>query len=307
MSWFIYALLAAFLYSSSIVIDKFLLNRQLKRLSEISYTAIAALAGIPFLAVLLVFVRPLPNINTLLYGLAAGWLLMIAYQFYYMALRRSDAALVTTLFQLLLVFNFIFGVSLFNDQPSPTQIVGLVIIAVGVILISLEEKEEKWRLRGDVLLLMIGASLLLSLSDVVFKFAAEDIPFFTLAVSEYISSVIAGLLLITFIPKVRREFRSLMPSLKKSASLMELNETFMLTGTIAIRYALVIGPLALIQGVMGTQPFMVIIIVTLLSLLGIKLNAPKPKSLHPVIRRLLEISAIILVCIGSTLISGTVE
>jgi len=303
MSWFFYALLAAFVYSCSIVTDKLLLTRQFKKVSELSLTTAAALAGIPLLAVFLVFVRPFPDLNTLAYGLAAGWLLILAYQLYYIALRKADAALITTLFQLVLPFNFIVGMVFFDEKPTLLQVAGLLIISLGATLISLEQKERKWRLRTDVLLLMASASLLLSTSDAVFKNAAENIPFSTLAVSEYASSVLAGLLLFICVPKVRRELMSIRTKLSQTFGVLEFNELLTLGGTVAIRYALVIGPLALIQGVMGTQPLMVMVMVGVLGIFGIRMEA-KAKKRNPLQHTLIKLVAIILVCTGSIFISG---
>jgi drug/metabolite transporter (DMT)-like permease len=303
MSWFLYAFLAAFLYSCSIVSDTYLLTRQFKKISELSLTTAAALAGIPLLAVFLLFVRPFPTLKTMAYGLVAGWLLILAYQIYYVALRKADAALITTLFQLVLPFNFIIGVVFFDEKPTILQIVGLVIISVGSTLISLEQKEKKWKLRLDVLLLMAVASLLLSTSDAVFKNAAEDLPFMTLAISEYASSVFAGVLLYLLVPRIRKELHTLRTSFTSTFGMLQINEAFTLGGTLAIRYSLVIGPLALIQGVMGTQPLMVLLLTGALGLFGVKLYGSRKKRL-PFRHLVLKISAIIIVCAGSALISG---
>jgi len=303
MNWFFYALLAAFVYSCSIVIDKALLTRQFRSISELSLTTAAALAGIPLLAILLLFVRPLPSLHTLKFGLAAGWLLILAYQLYYIALRKADAALITTLFQLVLPFNFIIGIVFFNEKPTLLQVAGLIIITLGATLISLEQKERKWRLRTDVLLLMASASLLLSTSDAVFKNAAENIPFFTLAVSEYASSVIAGFLLFLLVPKVRRELSSLRNKLTNTLGVLEFNELLTVCGTIAIRYSLVIGPIALIQGVMGTQPLMVMLIIGMLGLFGIHMET-RSKKRGSLRHTMVKLVAIIFVCTGSVFISG---
>ena len=306
MSWFFYALLAAFVYSCSIVTDKFLLTKQFSKISELSLTTAAALAGIPLLAIFLLFVRPFPTLKTMAFGLVAGWLLMSAYQIYYIALRKSDAALITTLFQLVLPFNFILGMVLFDERPSLLQLLGLIIIAVGSTLISLEQKQKKWRLKRDILLLMALASILISISDAVFKNAAQDLPFMTLAISEYASSVLAGLLLLAFVPRVRKELGSLRKSLRVTAGMLQLNEAFTLGGTLAIRYAIVIGPLALIQGVMGTQPLIVMILTAILTSLGIKLQLNDKKHTNRS-HTILRVFAILIVCVGSVLISGAAD
>lgn len=307
MSWFVYALVAATFFSASVLADKFLLTRYFRRTSTITLSAAAALAGLPFLGVFLLLLGRLPNIRTFLVGLSAGWLLIAAYQIYYEALKRADTALITTLFQLILPFNFIIGVTFFDERPKLPQIAGLLIIAVSAFIISLEEKEQKWVLRKDILLLMGSASLLVSLSDAVFKFAAESTPFLELAVSEYASTVLAGILLFILVPKIRRELKSLKSSVRAAGATLSFNEALTLAGTLTLRYALVIGPLALVQGVLAAQPLITVVMVSLLGLLGVKINAPKLHIRRKALKLTMEFGAIALVLLGSLLISGAFQ
>lgn len=302
MSWFFFSLAAAVLFTSSIVTDKFLLVGRFKKVSELTLTTAAALAGIPALVIFILVARQFPQPKTLLIGIVAGWLTLAAYQLYYIALRKSDPALIATLFQLVTVFNLVAGLLFFRERPSSLQYVGLGLITVASILISFEEKEKKWVLRQDTLLLMIAASALLTLSDIVFKDAAEQLPFIQLSVAEYTSTVLAGLLLFSLHPRTRKELASLRKGISKSIGIMELNEVFTLLGTLSVRYSLVIGPLALIQAVMGTQPFIAIVLSFLLGIFGIHLEKRKKTSAKQLIVRLV---LIITAVIGAVCISGS--
>ncbi len=301
MSWFLFALLAAVLQTSSIVTDELLLGKHFKRISELSLTAAAALAGIPLLLVFAALVDQMPSPRTFLLGIAAGWLILGAYQLYYTALRKSDASLVATLFQLVIVFNLLLGITIFREHPTTLQLTGLIAVTIAAVIISFEQREKKWKLRTDVLVLMSSASLLLSISDVVFKYAAEGSAFLTLSMAEYSSTALAGILLVFLSSKVRRELWSIRRSVRSVVGIIELNELFTLFGALAIRYALVIGPLALIQGVMGTQPFIALVLGGMLGFLGITKKKKHGQSTKELVIRIVLIS---LAAFGSALISG---
>lgn len=305
MSWFLFALLAATLFSSSILCDKIILNRYFDKISELSLTTAAALAGFPLLIIFYFIVGSVPDTRTFLTGLVAGWLIIAAFQLYYKALNRSDPALVTTLFQLVLPINFVLGLTLFNEDITSLQVLGIVIIAISSLVISLEEKQKKWRLRSDVLLLMLSASVLVSFSDVVFKLGAQNAPFAELALAEYASSVLAGVLLFASSKKVRQELESIRKKAKRTFTILQFNEALNLGGTLAIRFALISGPIALVQGVMGLQPFIVLIIGSILAYFGVNTNRSKKKRSRNAV--LAEFVAIIAVCSGSVLISGAVN
>lgn len=306
MGWFLFAFIAATLFSGSVLTDKFLLTRYFKNVSTLTLTAAAALAGTPFLIIFILLFNKIPDLRTFLTGLTAGWMLMAAYQIYYVALKKADTALISTLFQLILPFNFILGITYFNEQPSLVQIIGLVIVALASFIISLEEKERKWSFRLDVLLMMAAASLLVSLSDAVFKFGAENSSFLSLAISEYSSSLLAGIIIIALSSKVRRELKKLRKNFGRTTRVLGFNEGLTIGGTLALRYALVIGPIALVQGVLSAQPLITVILVSLLAFFGLRINEPssiKKRSLKVI----MEIGAVILVCVGSAMLSGVFQ
>ncbi len=306
MSWFFYAFIAATLFSGSVLTDKFLLTRYFKNVSTLTLTAAAAIAGAPFLLIFILFFSEIPDSRTFITGLSAGWMLMAAYQIYYVALRKADTALISTLFQLILPFNFIIGITYFNEQPAAIQIAGLVIVGIASVIISLEEKEKKWSLRADTLLMMAAASMLVSLSDAVFKFGAENSSFLSLAISEYSSTLIAGVIILILSKKVRRELKKLRKNFSRTTGVLGFNEGLSLGGTLALRYALVIGPIALVQGVLSAQPLITVILVAVLSFFGLKINGP-PQKQKRVIKVVMEIGAVILVCIGSAMLSGVFQ
>lgn len=264
MSWYLYTLLAGVFLSASVILDKHIVDKRLGHVSATTITALAGLAGIPFLAGILFLFPTVPSPRIMLLGTATGWLLIAAYQLYYTALRRADASLVTTLFQFILPFNYLFGVIVFREHIHTINIAGLILIALAATIIASEERQKKWRLRGDVLGIMLVASALISCSDALFKAAAAETSFKEVIIVEYASSILAGLVLLSF-KKVRQELRSLKKIAGNVTLMSQTNELLNLGGMLALRYALTIGPIALIQGALAAQP---IIVFTMALLLG---------------------------------------
>lgn len=301
MHWLIYSFIAAVLYSTTIIIDKHLLDRRLKNVSAATVTALAGLAGLPFLGILIALQQSFPTKQTLIYGTLAGWLIMLGYQLYYVALKKSDASLVTTLFQLILPFNYFFGLLFFDERLTLVKLVGLLIISCGVTIVTMEQHESKWQFRKDTFAIMLVASLCVSMSDVVFKKAVTEDNFVSVAITEYASSVAAGILLFIFSKNIRRQLKTLRGTYKKLFAIGQTNEILTLSATFALRYALILGPLALVQGVLSTQPLLVMLMSGLLAFLFPRLRQHKKRSKK---RLIAETIATILVIIGSALIVG---
>ena len=300
MTWVVFAFAAATLFSCTNIIDKYLIDKRYRKLSTTTITTIGALAGIPFAAALLLILRTLPSASTFLYGLVAGWLVLAGYQLYYKALWFADAALVTSLFQIILPFNYLFGLLFFQDKITFVQIAGMLIIVAAATIAATEQREKKWRLRSHVLVTMTLASFLLSLSDLVFKHVSESTPFLQIAATEYFSSILAGLLLLFFVPKVRRELRTLKKSFRAVASFSEFNEAFTFAGNLSLRYAISLGPIALVQGVLGAQPIIVLALSAVLGFAVPKLRQTKKSSFGDT---LLKIGSMLLLVLGSFLIT----
>ena len=211
-------------------------------------------------------------------GFITGWLVLGAYQLYYSALRIAEASLVSTLFQFILPINYVLGLVFFNEKITLLQFLGLVIIVTSATVLAAEEREDKWVVNKKVIGLMILASLCISVSDALFKGVAEHNSYITLAITEYSSTLIAGFLLYAILPNIRKELKNLRGTYKKLSIIAFSNEFFTTVGNFSLRYALLLGPIALVQGMMGAQPFFVLGIAALLALFFPHLRQHKKKT-----------------------------
>lgn len=261
MTWALISVLAATGFAASNIIDKLLIEKKFKEISVNTIAAFNGLVGLPFLFLFFVLVDELPDTKTLIAGFAAGWLLFAAFRLYYKALISADPALVVTLFQMILPLNLLNGYLFFGEKPLLRQLIGAGIIFFASFITSLESKEKRWRLRKSLFTSMLVASVFVSFSDSIFKKAALDQPFFTVAVAEYASSVVAGIVLLFVSRKIRREIVSLWKGkVSHTFGAAMVNEVVNLGATLSMRYATTIGSIFLVQAVMGTQPIIVFIL-----------------------------------------------
>lgn len=300
MSWIQLSLLASLLFAMTSLTDKLFIDRILKNTSAISIVILSALAGLPFLFGLIVFSENLPDLRTLAYGFTAGWLVLAGTHFYFTSLRNADAAVIMGIFQLVLPFSYIFGLIFFNEQLSVLQITGALIVVGGSLAVSMEEQASGWRIKKNAVILMTLASLFISFSDVVFKLGAQESEFLPLAIAEYTGTIVAGLIVYYMSPKVHQELNYIFKKhRKKIISITQLNEAFYLSATLFFRYALLVGPIALVSAMVGTSPIFVLILGWLLGILVPKFRQKKSRP-KDVIIKLLAMSTS---CVGIILMS----
>lgn len=301
MDWIFFSTLAAVFFSISVIIDKILLTKYFEDVSVTTLTATAGLAGIPFLAAIFLVGSINIDAKSLFVGIGAGFLIISAYQIYYSALKNSDVGMISVLFQLILPINLFIGTVVFGERPTGIQIAGLFLMILATGLISFEERESKWRLNWRIILIMLLASTFAASSDAVYRYASDELSFWSVAFSEYFGTVIFGLILFGFSSNIRKEMSTLRKNLKQVTTSVGVNELVTLSGTLSLRYALFIGPLALIQGIIAAQPLITIVLVMLFSLIGLKINdGPAKKHRWHVQQQVITSSLVIIAAIMIT-------
>ena len=180
------------------------------------------------------------------------------------------------------------------------QIVGALVVVGGSLAVSLEEQPSGWKIKKNTVMLMMLASIFISFSDVVFKLGARESDFLPLAIAEYTGTVLAGLFVYYLSPKVHRELNQIFKMhRKKIITITQVNEAFYLSATLFFRYALLVGPIALVSAMVGTSPIFVLILGWLLGIIVPKFKQKKSR-LKDI---LIKVMAMITSCIGIVLMS----
>lgn len=225
--------------------------------------------GLPVALLILIFKPSVINLNlgtALLIVINA--IIHLTYLFpYFKSLHKADASIVIPLFQLIPVFSYFLAFAILGETLSNMQIIASIMIICGAIGISIKFEGRKTRLRGDVVMLMLLASLLVSINFVMFKFFAIDSDFWTVSFWQYIGFLIFGLIIFLLVKSYRRDFlSSFRKSGKKVISLNVLNESISVVAGLVFTYATLLAPVALVSVINGFQPLFVFLIGLLLTI-----------------------------------------
>ena len=187
---------------------------------------------------------------------------LIATIFYFKALEKNDASLVTAMFQLIPVFGYFLGLIFLNETLKLHQIIGGIIVILSSIAIIFEFKENKFDKKKLIaLILMSLSSLFYAIYFLFFRLTTIDNNFYAMTFWYQISLVINGILIIIFFKKFRNGFFSLIKNNGKNIlGFNLLNEALNTTANLLVNFSITIAPMALVLTLNGLQPFFVFLI-----------------------------------------------
>lgn len=197
--------------------------------------------------------------SSALWGLGIGaanaiWLLAYLY-----AIAKSELTTTVPIFQTIPVFGFIYGFFLLGETVTVNQFVAACSLLIGSFVLSYNFKARS--VNWVPLALMLLASATLSLEDVLFKVVALDSNFVTSAFWQGIGLGVAGILLYACVPSYRQQFNGFFVSSDRTIwSVSFINEIFDNAATLVFSYAVIIGPIMLVQAVNAYQPLTLLVI-----------------------------------------------
>jgi drug/metabolite transporter (DMT)-like permease len=183
------------------------------------------------------------------------------------AMHQDQASVVSTLFQMIPVFNYVLAYLVLGETLTPVQVVAAVLILVGAVLVSLDLTGSRIRLKRSVFLQMALASLLIAANAVLFKTVALAEEFWVSTFWSYVSLALVGIALFGLVRTYREQFlRTLRLNSVPVIGLNVFNELLAVVGYVMISYATLLVPIALVSVLSGFQPMMVFLIGALLTL-----------------------------------------
>lgn len=302
MTWFFIALGAVFLWSCVVYLDKFIIERFIKNRgvgSLVLFSALFAGVVIPIIALINPRVFSIPRLDIFLLGIS-GVLGSLAIIFYLHALEYEDTSLVVPLFQLIPVFSYILGYIFLKEALTGRQIIAGLIVVAGAIMLTLEiEEEKKVSLKTKPLILMVLASLMFSIMDVLYKFVSIDEDFWPTQFWHYVGLFIFGLLLYLFVKQYRVEFHRVVRSSPFSVFSANIGgEILQVVGNIMNNFALLLAPVVLVTLVSAYMPLVVFLMGLLFTFVLPKFITERVSKRHLLHKTL----AIAVVVIGSILL-----
>lgn len=275
MTWFWIALIGPILYAVSNHIDKYLLEKYFKggeAGAVVLFSALFSIVALPVIYIIEPAVFSLGFATTAALSLN-GTTNIICLILYFKALKGEDASSVVPFMQTIPVFGFILGYFILGEVLNQEQIIACLLIILGTIILSLDFRNSKIRIKKRVAVLMLASSLIFGINGVIFKMIAVEEGFWVSAFWEFAGKVILGIALFALVSSYRKQFLHVMKTNSLSAtSLYSFNEfIFILADGFSI-FATLLAPIALVMTVNGFQPVFVFIFGIILTLFFPKIS-----------------------------------
>src|SRR3989344_6098308 len=250
MQWFFIALGAPFLWALTNVADQYLVARySTGKRSSGGLVLFSSLIGI-FAAVLIgIFssgIFEITFIDKLLLfftgGITISWVIL-----YLFTLEIEDISAVVPWFMTVPIFGYILGYLFLGETLSPKQMLGSLIVLLGVFLISVDFSGAKERIKWAVAFYMLSACFLISLIGLIFKYVTIGGSFWVSSFWEYIGLGFFGVVIYLLVPKYRKEFILMNKNGGvKIFSLNFLSETLTVGGNLLTNYAILLAPITMV-------------------------------------------------------------
>jgi drug/metabolite transporter (DMT)-like permease len=263
MSWFLLAIAAQVLATCAVLIDKAVISRHNPH--PLTLLSMVGLSNL-LLAVVLLLARGWPNVGLgyLVAALGSGVLLVSYLVPYFIALQRSDASAVGTLFQLSPLWTLLLAAIFLAERPDALQYVGFAIVLAGAI--SIELASGPFRPHFATIGLMAGASLLAAVGAVLAKHAYAGAGFWDATLFVSLGAVGGAAVAVALSPS-RMEILRQLPSLPASVfGAIAMAEGLNLGFEVLYLRAISRGPsVALVSVTEGVQPALLVVGAALLS------------------------------------------
>jgi drug/metabolite transporter (DMT)-like permease len=269
MSWFFLVLISSLGYATTNHIDKYLIEKHLKKGEVGSLILFSSLFSV-FALPIVFFIHPEVFSVSFVQGIAlatTGIMSVCAILFYLCALQKDEATNVVPFYQTIPVFGFILGYLVLGETITPAQTIASLFIIAGALVLSLELGMGVIRIKRRVAVFMLSASLLYAMSSVVFKLVALEEGFWLSTFWSLTGTVLMGVFFLVAIPRYRNQFFSLLKENKvRILALNSINETLTILADFLSNFATLLAPIALVMLVQAFQPVFVLLIGVMLTL-----------------------------------------
>ena len=270
MNWFLIALINPVVHAFVNHFDKFLLSKYMKGGTVgalIMFSSLFAVVALPIIYIINPSVLSSVSFTQGLILMGNGVFLTLAILLYLYAIDLDEASYVAPFFQLIPLFGLFFGFLILGETLTTNQLIAGGFILLGSLLLSVELAGGGSKIKGKLVLLMIGSSLFYSVNAVIFKSVAESQGFLDSLFWDFLGKFLFGVVLFFAVRSYREQFIHLLKvSRSRIIGLNIINEVLSLIGEMALVFAVLFAPVALVQSVGGLQPAFVLIIGIILTL-----------------------------------------
>ncbi|UCD04550.1 MAG: EamA family transporter [Candidatus Woesearchaeota archaeon] len=292
MSWVIYPIAVAFIWAIIDIIDKHVIDGELK--DPLVCTTISGFVLFLLFSIIAVVkgaVFTVPNLARVILILA-GAIYAIAVIFYYSAFQKERVSILVPLFPLRALFVTLISFLVLGEKLTFLQYLGIVVLVIGAILIAYK-KGVKYKLTFPVLLILVSV-FFRSIRDIFVKFSSGlgvyDV-FNLLFWVFYGYFIVAGVIFIFHHPFIMSKY-------KKGAEHIVLNNFLAFANLSIYFYAISKHSVSLIVALASISPLIVFFLVFTITKL-------RPSIICEKFNReelMLYLSATVLVVVGAILI-----
>jgi uncharacterized membrane protein len=266
--WLLLAFCGPVCWAVSTHIDKYLVDRYFRDSDTAVLMLFTAFLGVALLP-LIWWLEPAllkPSLTAIGVMTASGILYMGALLFYLRAIQSEEASVVAPLFQASTLFTLLLGYLFLHEKLGLMQLMGVGLILCGALSLSFRRGPKAAKFKTSLIALMLGATFVMSLSTVLFKFFAIRGDFWTTTFWTFVGEGLFGVLLL-LIPGYRRQFTEMFRQNPGAViGVNAANEVINLGGGLSVRYASLLAPVALVSAISSTTTFFVFFFGILLTL-----------------------------------------
>jgi len=257
--WLFYALIGPASWALLNHLDKYLLGRFFKDdAAGPALVVFTGFAGIAISIAILLSGAPVLALapRQIFSVMGAGALLIASLIPYMIAMQRNEASIVASLYRLTPLFTFALSYAALGENLRLTQIFGGLLIILGAILLILDLEKGARRLDLPTFFLMCAACLMNACTVVIFKFVALESSFWSSAFWEYLGAGIFATIIAFGISPYRHALLALLHS-RGAYFLVPVTlsgDALNLSANLAVNFAGLMAPLALVSIVSGLHP-----------------------------------------------------
>jgi drug/metabolite transporter (DMT)-like permease len=266
--WLVFAFSGPVFWAISTHIDKYLVDKYFRHADTTVLMLFTAFIGVALLPVIATFDSQVLRLSILSVAVmtVSGIFYMGAMLFYLRAIQSEEASVVAALFQANTLFTFLLGWLFLHENLSWAKAAGCVLLVGGAVVLSLDRDFRLKNFKTGLVLLMLGATFVLALSSVLFKFFAVRDDYWSTTFWNFVGEALFGVAIL-FVPRYRKQFTALFkkhpgPVIGVNAA----NELINLGGGLGVRYAMLLAPVALVSAISATTTFFVFLFGILLTL-----------------------------------------
>ncbi len=281
MLWLYLALIAYFINAIVFVIDKYLLAGHIPKYHAYAF-------GVSILSLSAVFLLPFgvywPGFSFFWLAIISGGIFFVGLMFLYKAIKESDVSIAATqVGTMSALFTYILSIFVLNDPLPLINAVAFIFLVLGIFLLGKVERH--------VFISAVLAGLLFGISYVLLKLSFNEIGFINGLFWTRIGFVGAAFLSLIS-GHVRGEVRSAYRHApNKSKFLFVFNKFLAGIGFIILYFAINLGNVSLVNGLLGFQFLFTLIVVLILKdkMAGIKERTDK----HTLANKLAGITSVL--------------